>query len=257
MKDIIKRIITFFVIIIIIRLIHITICMIKHKYYIKEKRKHMINYKDIKGSLKTGDIILFSIKQHKSFFHEMFYFARTSYDECQYGHSGIIIVKDGIPYVAESNIKSIDENIYHLTNHDNGGVRLVQLDYFLNKYNKKHKSTFAIKPIEKELSTDITLNILQEYKKYHYPNLSFFVTVSLLRLLTTLHLTNDLYLLAYQQNKDTLMCSEFVYHFLNKYGVLKEYPSKIFWVKCITDGTLDDLTHVNHKYGQLYSFKTD
>lgn len=223
----------------------------------KEKRNHMVNYKDIKSSLKTGDIILFSIKQHENIFSEMFYFARTTYDECQYGHSGIIIVKNGIPYVAESNLKSNDPNIYHLTDHNNGGIRLIQLDYFLNKYNKKHKSTFAIKPIKQELSADIALNILQQYNKYHYPNLSFFITVSLLRLLTTLHLTNDLYLLAYQQNKDTLMCSEFVYHFLNKYGVLKEYPSKIFWVKCITDGTLEELTNENHKYGKVYSFKID
>jgi hypothetical protein len=215
----------------------------------------MYHYSDIKKKLKTGDIILFSCKQHGSFFNRVEYSSRTNIVGSMYGHAGIIIrKKNGEVYIVE--VCDYDqcggEHAKHLNNYNQGGVRIIKLDIILNEYYKEYKGTYAVKFISKEIPYLEIMEKLKRYKHITFQPRKTLLFLAIVDIFISHSLANSL---AKKCDQDKMICTEFLYNLLCDCNVLKNYPAKLFWPHLITNQVFDELENI--KYSKPLKFIID
>lgn len=235
-------------IIIILFIIYILIFVKKSDKYQHDPYYH---YPDIRKMLKTGDIILFSCKKTKSFYKTLEYYFRTELLGSEYGHVGIIVKNNDKIFVVECVAPNVcaDQYAYHLNNFGKGGVRIVELDILLEEYYRDNEAIFAIKFINKEIPY---LTIMEKLKKYS--NCIFDEKYKLFILgFIDICISHSLCQKIFRKNGDKIMCSEFVHSILKDCGILRQYPSKLFWPHLVTRDEVFDLLQ-NVSYSRPYKF---
>jgi hypothetical protein len=218
----------------------------KRGNFIKPTKNY--KYQEIKSYFKSGDILLFSYNKHNNLLENLIYFMRTKLMGTLFGHVGIILKLNNNLYVLES----VNSQHYALKNSKyingkNSGPRIVRLDIILQKYNKYNKTQFGIKFIDKEIPPNKLYNQYLTYNNVDFPN---WLIIVIIACFDTLFNCGDL--LSKFIDKNKMMCSEFVHDILYKCGVLKEYPSKIFYPYTITSNTFNILS--NNKYSDVNLF---
>ena len=239
-------------IIIIIIIIIIFYLLLFVKQNDPNKYEPIYNYSDIKENFKTGDIILFSCKKNGSFGKKLEYYLRTNFIGSEFGHIGIIIKnKKGKMYVIESTNKNHcgEKYCHKLNTYDRGGIRIIGLNKLLNKYNHDNDAIFAVRFISKEIPLSVAIKKLNNYQNFTFPDKRWLYLLAIVDVGIS-HTTGQK--LSKLCNENEMMCSEFVYDFLYNCGILKYYPSKIFWPHLVTNGILDNLAIV--PYSKLYKF---
>ncbi len=224
--------------------------------YFKYKKNFVNNkvykYHQIRNKLKTGDIILFSCKEYENFIEELKYYARTTLLGSEYGHVGIIIKDNNKLYVLECISKEHAGNEYasHFNKKGDGGVRIIDLDILLKEYCNYHKGMYAVKFINQEIPNKIIFNKLKKYEDMTFEHKSIILTVAFIDICISHNLAVNIS--NFLSSKDKIFCSEFVHDLLNNCGVLKNYPSKLFWPHMIDNDQFKDFH--NDYYSDLYQF---
>ncbi|AGC01986.1 hypothetical protein H012_gp474 [Acanthamoeba polyphaga moumouvirus] len=210
------------------------------------------NYKDIRKYLKTGDIILFSCKKHENFLDELQYFSRTTLLGSEYGHVGLIMRENDKIYVVEctDNNHTGDYYAWRQNNYKKGGLRIIDLDILLKEYYKSHMGAYGIRFISEPIPNHIFLDKIKKYYNMTFESKLTLFTLAFIDICISHDLSSEL--ADFFADKNKLMCSEFTHDILHRCGILKSYPSKIFWPHLI-DNKLFDSLH-NSKYSELYKF---
>lgn len=243
--------ITIILIILIIFILYIILFVRKADVYRNDPLYH---YQDIKKNMKTGDIILFSCKKNKSIYQKVGYYVRTELIGCEYGHVGIIVKKDDKLYVLECVSDDHCADIYakYLNDCGDGGIRLINLEILLQHYYDDYDGLYAIKFISKEIPYEKIVKELKNYKDTKFQDKKKIFMLGLIDICISHNLSKKL--LSTDKNNKILCCSGFVHHFLNRCGVLKDYPSELFWPHLfVYDDVFKPLEIV--KYSKPYRFK--
>ncbi|QGR53978.1 hypothetical protein [Moumouvirus maliensis] len=210
------------------------------------------NYTDIRKYLKTGDIILFSCKKHENILDELQYFSRTTLLGSEYGHVGLIMRENDKIYVVEctDNNHTGDNYAWRKNNYKKGGLRIINLDVLLKEYYKSHLGAYGIRFISEPIPNDIFLDKIKKYYDMPFESKFTLFALAFVDICISHDISSELSNILADKNK--LMCSEFTHDILYRCGILKPYPSKIFWPYLI-DNELFDSLH-DSKYSKLYKF---
>ena len=205
-----------------------------------EKRKlryrnpAIVPFEQVAESAKTGDIILFHKDTRKGLLEtlEVDVLSPLVFDKTEFRHCGIIVRRNGDLHVMEcaDELHSGHADASYLTK--GTGIRMVPIEPLLHAYNRDNGDAhFGIKSIAKAIPDERLDGFLREYEAINYLKIHKIAAV----LLSHLVLPKTMHERVVQRFSNEMMCSEFVHHFLNKTGVLKDYPSKVFMPYYIED----------------------
>lgn len=217
------------VIIILVIIIYVIYSLISFKEDLPEH-----DYKAIRSTLQTGDIILFSCNEHDSALDKLMYGLRTKLLGSEYGHVGLIFKSSsGEIYLVECTDKSHIGHWFEVpfNNKNKGGVRIINFDKLIEEYYEKTKAYFAVMSTYYPIPNKLFTSKLSKYTDIIFENKN--ILICLVAIDT--YMSHDLAVKAIQKlntNNDRtnrMMCSEFVYDFLYECGVVDNYCSKLFW----------------------------
>jgi hypothetical protein len=189
------------------------------------------------GSAKTGDIILFHKDTRNGLLEtiEVDLLSPLVFANTEFRHCGIIVRKGAELHVMEcaDELHSGHTDASYLTN--GNGIRMVPIEPLLFAYNRDNGDAhFGIKYIAEEIPQEKIDAFLVEYEAVDYLKIHKIAAV----LLSHLVLPARIHDRVVERFRYEMMCSEFVHHFLNKSGVLRDYPSKVFMPYYIEDERL-------------------
>ncbi len=194
---------------------------------LRYKRHEIFNFDRVAPAAKTGDILLFHKTNRSGLLDtlELDLLSPLLFNENEFRHSGVIVRENGELFVVEcaDEFHSGHSEARYLT--AGNGIRLVPLETLLDAYNRDNGDPhFGIKHISSEIPVQSLYATLQQYGSIDYLKVhkSACVFLSHVLLPTALHLR------IVDAFKNEMMCSEFVHSLLNRCGVLKDYPSKVF-----------------------------
>ncbi len=242
------------IILAIICIIHIFTLQRHKNSRCKNNKSKLPKYKDIKHTLKTGDILLFGYRAQGNIFEKFMYLFRTKFAGCDFGHVGLIMKFDDELYLLEtvSDIHDCSDKATYLNNKGNGGVRFVKLETILSEYSKNHDACYGIKYISQELDSNDIFELLNKYKHKEFSNRYILSLVYVLDLFTHAFTSN---ILKNIFDKNVTTCTEFVYDLLSDLNVIKnKYPSKLFWPHHFNDKHFNKFCK---KYSKTYEFSYD
>lgn len=209
------------------------------------------DYSKIRDKFKTGDIILFSCKKHNSIFEELKYYVRTNFIGSEYGHVGMILKGKKNNYLIECiDRDALDQEGHYFSDPQKGGIRIVNFDKLIKRYHKQYDSVFAVKFISKKIPNKIIFDQLKNYRNVPFQDRGILYIMAFIDMCVS-HKLGELIFGRFENGK--MICSEFIHRVLYKSGVLKDYPSKLFWPNLITSELFDDLTLVS--YSEPYKFE--
>lgn len=246
----------FIIITVIIILLIILYLVVFVKIYNKYQYYPYYDFADIRKKFKSGDILLFTCKAAESNVAKAVYYMSTRFVGTEYGHAGIVIRSKNKLFVLEC--CDFDQCGYEQSKFINkgkiaggsGGVRIIDLDLYLDLYYKEYKGEFAVKFIEKEIPIDVVNSVLKKYQTVTFQNRNVLYVMAIIDNGVSHELAKHL---IKKCNKDKMICTEFLYDFLYNCGVVKSYPSKIFWPHLITHDMFGKLQNI--KYTDIYKFK--
>ena len=194
---------------------------------LRYKNTHIVDFGEIRSAARTGDILLFHKTNRNGLLDtlEMDVVSPLLFDENEFRHSGIIVRKDGELFVMEcaDQFHSGHTEATYLTS--GNGIRLVPLEPLLQAYNRDNGDPhFGIKHIADEIELNDLNESIKKYGSVNYLK----VHKSACIFLSGIVLPKSLHQKVIDAYTDEMMCSEFVHSVLNKCGVLKDYPSKLF-----------------------------
>jgi hypothetical protein len=186
------------------------------------------------GSAKTGDIVLFHKDTRNGLLEtiEVDLLSPLVFANTEFRHCGIIVRQGGELHVMEcaDELHSGHTDSSYLTN--GNGIRMVPIEPLLCAYNRDNGDAhFGIKYIAEEIPQEKIDAFLGEYEAVDYLKIHKIAAV----LLSHLVLPARIHDRVVERFRYEMMCSEFVHHFLNKSGVLRDYPSKVFMPYYIED----------------------
>lgn len=222
-------------------------------------------FTDIRPKLKTGDIMLFSSKKiNGNFLDELSYKSRTTFLDTEYGHVGLVVKNPvtGQLYMLEctDHMHTADDKAVHLNNYKRGGIRIIDLDTLLKRYQSENAGIFAVKFIKHEIPYHLIMDNLHEYCNVIFDQKWKLVVLAVTELMVSHNLAVKLSgrptgILA-KSNLNSkyrrMMCSEFVHEILYRCRVAKPYQSKLVWPHVYTLSTFRDM--VNVKFSKQYKF---
>lgn len=216
------------IIIIILILIMIFIIMMPiDPYYGKIE-----TYSNIKSKLKSGDILFFTCHHHNKIFDKIQYYCRTNFANTEIGHVALIIRKGDRLFALEcTNVKHCADKYayyysYHGGNPRKEGIRIIDLDILLKKYYKAFKGSYGVRCISQEIPNEIIFKNVEKYKNMVFDSPTGIAFLAFIDLIISHNLASKL---SKKIGNNRIICSEFVHRLLYDCGVMKEYPSKIFW----------------------------
>ena len=218
-----------------------------------KRTPYSFTFDQIKSSLKTGDILLFSRRDDQGLIDNIVYNARTKLLHNEYGHVGIIYRDDnGQLFVIEA-VKPdqiAEDYAYYYKDARKGGLRIIDMDTLMYRYSKEAQAEFGLMFINKAIDNKLLTSNLDYYKNTTFRN---GIIMTLLAFVDTAISNKQANWLAkHVYHKDRLMCSEFVYDILQRCGVVKPYTSSIFWPHLFTNGVFDKLAE--GRYSECVKF---
>jgi hypothetical protein len=220
---------------------------------LRYKEQPIVPFEQIRDRARTGDIILFHKTTRNGLLEalELDVLSPLIFAETEFRHCGIVIRKNGELYAMEcaGELHSGHTEATYLTK--GTGIRLVPIETLLEAYNRDNGDPhFGIKYISEEIPTHRLQATLAEYESVNYLKLHKILCIFLSHLL----LPRKLYRKIADSLRNEMMCSEFVHSFLNRCGVLKDYPSKLFMPYYIEDSDVfQKLEFV--KYSEIVRFR--
>jgi len=204
------------------------------KRQLRYKRHRIVDFAEIRAAARTGDILLFHKTTRSGFLDalELDVVAPMLFDQNEFRHSGIVVRKDGELFVMEcaDQLHSGHDEATYLT--PGNGIRIVAMETLLQAYNRDNGDPyFGIKHIADEISVDRVYAALAQFGRIDYLKMygSAYVFLSCAVLPKKMHPR------VLDKYRNEMMCSEFVHSLLNRCGVLKNYPSKLFAPYTIED----------------------
>ncbi len=223
------------------------------KRQLRYKRHRIVEFEDIRSDAKTGDIILFHKTTRNGLLDtlELDVVSPLLFDENEFRHSGIVVRKDGELFVLEcaDALHSGHSEASYVT--EGNGIRIVPLETLLAAYNRDNGDPhFGIRHIADEISVGAVYAALAEYGPIDYLKMhrSAYVFLSCTILPKRLHPG------VLDEYRNEMMCSEFVHSILNRCGVLKDYPSKLFAPYTIENSAAFQEFEIA-KYSEIVRFK--
>ena len=194
---------------------------------LRYKRHETVGLDDVRGDLKTGDIIMFHKTTRSGVLDtiEMDVLAPLFFPENEFRHSGLVVRRGDELSVVECT----DE--YH-SGHDHAeyptggkGIREVALEPLLAAYTRDNgEPHFGVRFIPQAIPTERFMSVVNAIGPVSYLKGSRSVALYL----SSFVLPSRALKHAIQMHADQMMCSEFVHAVLAECGALREYPSKIF-----------------------------
>lgn len=204
------------------------------KRHLRYKSHAIVDFDEVREAARTGDILLFHKTTRAGFLDalELDVVSPMLFDQNEFRHSGIVVRKDGELFVMEcaDQFHSGHAEATYLTS--GNGIRLVEMETLLEAYNRDNGDPhFGIRHIASEISVDAVYDALAQYGRIDYLKMygSAYVFLSCAVLPKGMHPR------ILDKYRNEMMCSEFVHSLLNKCGVLKDYPSKLFAPYTIED----------------------
>lgn len=194
---------------------------------LRYKRHPLVAFEQIRGSLRTGDIILFHKTTRNGFLDrfELDVLSPLLFEENEFRHSGIILRRNGELFVLEC-AEEFHSGYPDATYPTGGrGIRLVPLNLLLDAYRRDNgEPHFGVRFISEEIPAEKVQSAIESCGPIGYSRMQrsgpiflsqFFLPKALLRRV-------------FERHRDEMMCSEFVHSVLNGCGVLRDFPSKLF-----------------------------
>lgn len=190
------------------------------------KKHPTVDFSEVRGELKTGDVILFHKTARTGFIDslELDFVSPLFFRENEFRHSGIIVRHGDNILVLEC--AGVFHSGYALATYPTGGngIRLVPLEPLLDAYSRDNGDPhFGVKFIAKELPVARVYEVLSGYGPVKYMKMQRSITLFLTKFL----LPNPIRRILLDAYRHEMMCSEFVHSVLNKCGALADYPSKL------------------------------
>ena len=220
---------------------------------LRYKDRPIVPFEHIRDRARTGDVILFHKTTRNGLLEslEIDVLSPLVFPETEFRHCGIIVRKNGELHVMEcaDQLHSGHDDATYMTK--GTGIRLVPIEPLLAAYNRDNGDPhFGIKYISDEIPAAKVQSALKEYGSVNYLKIHKVLYVFLSHLL----LPRRVHEKVAKSLSHEMMCSEFVHSFLNKCGVLKDYPSKLFMPYYIEDsGLFKNLELV--KYSDIVRFR--
>lgn len=220
---------------------------------LRYKNQRIVAFEEIRDRARTGDIILFHKTTRKGLVEtlEVDVLSPMVFDKTEFRHCGIVVRQDAGLFVMEcaDQLHSGHNDAIYLT--EGTGIRMVPIDALLTAYNRDNGDPhFGIKHITEEIPRENIAAFVREYSRVNYLKIHKIITV----LLSHLVLPKRIYNRIAKRFENEMMCSEFVHNFLNRSGVLRDYPSKLFMPYYIeNDSRFKELEIV--KYSDIVRFR--
>ena len=204
---------------------------------LRYKDRPIVPFEHIRDRARTGDIILFHKTSRTGLLEslEIDFLSPLVFSETEFRHCGIIVRKNGELRVLEcaDQFHSGHDDATYVTK--GTGIRLVPIEPLLAAYSRVNGDPhFGIKYISEEITAAKVESALDEYPSVNYLKIHKILYVFLSHLLLPRRVHGKIE----RSLSHEMMCSEFVHSFLNKCGVLKDYPSKLFIPYYIEDSEL-------------------
>ena len=197
------------------------------KRKLRYKGQEILDFASVCADAKTGDILLFHKTNRSGLLDtlELDVVSPLLFDQNEFRHSGIIVRENGELFVVEcaDEFHSGHSEARYMT--EGKGIRLVPLEKLLDAYNRDNGDPhFGIRHISREIPAGQVHAVLNNYGAIDYLKVHKSACVFLSHVL----LPEKLHLRVVDKFRNEMMCSEFVHSLLNRCGVLKDYPSKVF-----------------------------
>ena len=194
---------------------------------LRYKRHDTVPLEDVRGELKTGDIILFHKTTRAGLLDtlELDFLAPLFFPENEFRHSGIIVRRGDDLSVVECTEEFHSGHAHAVYPTGGKGIRQVPLDPLLDAYTRDNGDPhFGVRLIGNEIPSDVMMTTIADIGPVSYlkarRSAALFLSSFVLPSRAHAHLDR---LFATE-----MMCSEFVHRVLARCGALREYPSKIF-----------------------------
>lgn len=191
------------------------------------KTHSMVSLNEVRGSLKTGDIILFHKTARTGILDtlELDFVAPMFFSTNEFRHSGIVVRRNGSLFVVECT-EEFHSGHLHATYPTGGkGIREVPLEPLLNAYTRDNGDPhFGVRFIASAIDPDALMSIVQEFGPVSYLRASRSIPIYV----SSFMLPSRVHSRIIELYSSQMMCSEFVHAVLAKCGALRDYPSKIF-----------------------------
>ena len=243
---------TFGIIIIIVLILFLMYVL----FFINQNDKKIHKYSEIKDKMKTGDVLLFSCKTHPTLFNHIQYYVRTNLLGSEFGHVGVVIRdKDELYFVECTDVNHTGDSMAkRLNNYGKGGVRIIKLDYLLEKYHKKYNGIFGIRFISREISNKMIFREIGKFKDKIFENKTKLLFLGFVDICISHSLASQLSNILSDNKR--IMCSQYTHELLYNCGAVDKYKSHLFWPHLFDDGNVfDHLQKIS--YSHTYKFVFD
>jgi hypothetical protein len=204
------------------------------KRKLRYKNQAIVPFEQIRDNARTGDIILFHKTTRTGLVDslELDVISPLVFAETEFRHCGIIARRNAKLFVVECTEKlhsGHDEATYPTSG---TGIRMVPIEPLLAAYTRDNGDPhFGIKYISQEIPFERVESVLDGYDSINYLK----VHKSIYVFLSHLILPKGWHQRVTDAFRNEMMCSEFLHDFLNKCGVLRDFPSKLFMPYYIED----------------------
>lgn len=194
---------------------------------LRYKRHRTVPFGEVSGALRTGDIILFHKTSRNGLLDtlELDLLAPLFFDENEFRHSGIIVRKDSGLFVMECTEEFHSGHAHARYPTGGKGVREVPLEPLLEDYTRDNGDPhFGVRFIADEIPLETLLRTVEEVGPVSYMKAHRSIPIFLSQYV----LPKSFVQKVASEPAHQMMCSEFVHRILNRCGVLRDYPSKLF-----------------------------
>lgn len=191
------------------------------------KGRPVVPLQDVRGALKTGDIILFHKTARSGILDtlEMDVLAPLFFDENEFRHSGIVVRRGDDLFVVECTEQQ-HSGAAHASYPTGGpGIREVPLEPLLAAYTDDNGDPhFGVRFIPAALDESTVMSRVKEIGPVIYLRARRSISIYL----SSFFLPERIHRRLMARYSGEMMCSEFVHSVLAACGVLREFPSKLF-----------------------------
>lgn len=203
---------------------------------LRYKRHPTVAFEEVRGALKTGDIILFHKTTRSGLLDilEMDIVAPLFFAENEFRHSGIIVRRGGDLFVMECTEEFHSGHLHARYPTGGKGIREVPLGPLLQDYTRDNGDPhFGVRFIAEEIGLDALLKTVEEVGPVTYMKAHRSVPIFLSQYVLPAGIVRKVAAAPARQ----MMCSEFVHRVLSGCGVLRDFPSKLFAPYIIEDSS--------------------
>ena len=201
------------------------------------KRHAVVPLEEVRGALKTGDIILFHKTARTGILDtlELDVFSPLFFEENEFRHSGIVVRRGDELFVVECTEEQHSGAAHAIYPTGGPGIREVPLEPLLAAYTADNGDAhFGVRLIPAALDEAVIMSRVKEIGPVVY--LRARKSISLY--LSSFFLPVRVHRRIMERYSGEMMCSEFVHNVLAACGALRDYPSKLFAPYVIENPTL-------------------